>query len=668
MRGLEQLIARCNVEYYIQGKPSLSDAAFDETVKQLRQLEESYPDLVSSASPLRRVLQPLDKALPAVPHNQPMLSLENLTSAEDVNAFLNTVFKKHTFSTPSVHFSIEPKVDGLSAAWHYEYGELVRVLTRGDGINGEDITAAARTIHEMPLRLHDGELAQLQHVEIRGEIYMRRSVLRRLNASREEPFANTRNAAVGSIKLKDPRQVAERCLSFAGYDIVGMPPTLENAAHVGHWLRQAGVPLCPFNEVHAYRSSDTIASIVAHMHARIMAFDTVRQGLDMDTDGCVVKLVMAAEARKELGHNGRVPLWAAAYKYPPEEACTELLGVTFQIGKHGTVTPVAELKPVKLAGSVISRATLHNLPRMTTLGLTRGCTVVIAKAGEIIPQVLRVSHHVNPVDVISAPKECPVCNSPLTSEEGVVAVRCGNSECEGTVAAKLKHAISKAALNVESVGPAVIDELVQQGGVRRLSQLFNLDPAKLISAGVTTGVTTMTRWMLAFKDAAERNKDKPEVLLYAMAIKDLGNKACEALVQRHGSVMTMLSLPAEVVYDTPDLGQVAADAWLNVRSQPWFLAELSTFEKLGFQLDMLPQTPTGDKLKGLKFVITGDLSRERGEFQKLIKANGGATAGSVSGKTSHLIAGREPGRTKLAAAAAKGVPVINEEEFWNMLR
>lgn len=668
MRQLEQLIEKCSVEYYVLGRPSMSDEAFDAAMKQLRTLEQQHPTLASSTSPTKRVLQPLDTSLPAVPHKVPMLSLDNITNLEELTSFVRAVFKGHDFSRGrGFHVSVEPKVDGLSASWWYENGKLVRVLTRGDGKNGEDITAAARTILEMPLQLRPGLLAAQPFVEIRGEIYMRRTVLRRLNSARSEPFANTRNAAVGSIKLQDPRQVAQRTLSFAGYDVLCDAPEYINKALPSFWLQQAGVPVCPDAHVYSMNGEKPPEQVAQELHQLVLAFDTRRQMLDMDTDGCVLKLVFNQEARNELSHNGSTPRWAAAYKYPPEEAVTTLLGVTFQVGRHGTVTPVAELHPVSLAGSVIRRATLHNMPRMDSLGLSEGCQVVIAKAGEIIPQVLRVAAP-GPGAGIAAPTVCPVCKGPLVREEEVVAVRCSNSDCTGVVVAKLKHAISKSALDVDGAGESLIEDLVKVGGVRKLSQLFSLDPAGLLRSGVKASPSTIIRWMQMFTSAAGRMLDKPATLLYALSVKDLGRKACAALIEHHGSVLKLLEAPEEAVRATPDLTDVAASAWLKVRGEAWFTHELIAFERLGFQLDLLPQTPAGDKLKDMKFVITGELSREREDFHKLIKANGGSAAGSVSGKTTHLIVGREPGRSKMKAAESKGVPMISEEQFWDLLK
>ena len=667
MRQLERLIEKCNTEYYVLGRPSMSDAAFDAALQQLKALEQQHPELVSSTSPTRRVLQPMDASLSAVPHREPMLSLGNITSLDELTAFVRTLFKGHDFSRGrGFHVSVEPKVDGLSASWWYENGRLARVLTRGDGKNGEDITAAARTILEMPLQLHPGLLASQPFVEIRGEVYMRRSVLRRLNATRSEPFANTRNAAVGSIKLQDPRQVALRTLSFAGYDVICASAEYTNKALPSFWLQQAGVPVCPDTKVYSMNGAKTPEQVAQELHQLVMDFDTRRQMLDMDTDGCVLKLVFNPEARQELSHNGVTPRWAAAYKYPPEEAVTTLLGVTFQVGRHGTVTPVAELQPVSLAGSVIRRATLHNMPRMDSLGLSAGCQVTIAKAGEIIPQVLRVTA-AGPGGLITAPATCPVCKGPLVKEDDVVAVRCANFDCEGVIIPRLKHAISKAALDVDGAGESLIEDLVRAGGIKKLSQLFSLDPAGLLRSGVKASPATIIRWMQMFTNAASKVLDKPATLLYALSVKDLGRKACGALVEHHGSVMKLLEAPEEVIRATPDLTPVAAAAWLRVREEPWFVSELHAFGRLGFQLDMRPQTPTGNALAGLKFVITGELSRERDDFHRLIKANGGSATGSVSGKTSYLIAGRDAGRSKMQAAEAKGVKMISEEQFWALL-
>lgn len=665
MRQLEQLIEKANRAYYIHGEPILTDFAFDESLRQLKNLERAYPELASSTSPTRRINEGLSGDLPSKEHTTPMLSLANATCRKDLELFVRRL---QGLSHHNLSVIIEPKVDGLSSTWSYRKGQLQHVLTRGNGKLGEEVTAAARTILEMPLQLQPGLLAELD-IEIRGEVYMRRSIFSKLNdarrASGDDLMANPRNAAVGSLKLKDPKEVARRRLSFVGYELVCNDPRYAALAEPSRWFKEAGVPfLQPAGEV--VISGRPLDQVVDELEALLESFRSGKEALDMDTDGAVLKVIRNLQVRAELGDNGVEPAWAVAFKYPPEEVTTTLREVIFQVGRMGTVTPVASLDPVWLSGSTISRATLHNAARLDTLGLQKGSTVGLSKAGEVIPQVTRL---VAPGtgDLIRMPKDCPSCGTHLVQEEEAAAVRCPNKDCVAVAKARLCHAVSKVALDFDGVGEVLIEALVDKAGVRRVSDLLKLDPAHLLRCGVAQSADTIIRWLGLITQASARKLQHPASVLYALSIPHIGNKASNALIAAHGSVKKLLSADESEILGTPDLLPIPARSWLAVRDAPWLQSEIRAFELAGFNMDMQPATPTSNKLADKRIVITGDLSHERGHFEVLIRQNGGKLTGSVSKKTNYLIVGSNPGHNKIRDANKHGVPQIDEAQFWALL-
>jgi DNA ligase (NAD+) len=679
MQALGSRLRECSRAYYA-GTPEISDQEFDQLMRELLQLEAQHPEFRAADSPTRAINQTLPPGVSGTAHAAPMLSLDNLTSEEDVRGFVRSVLdhaRKNGIPLDGVALVIEPKIDGLSASCTYQHGRLVRVLTRGNGQQGEDITANARMMHDIPEQLEPSSLADLPSLEIRGEIYMRPSVLAELNEQRaqegETAYANTRNCAVGSIKLSNAVESQRRKLSFLAYDLVCNDITYEASGDPVPWIQRAGVPVV--GRVHTLQLSrlTDLEECTMHLTRALAEFDARRRLSDMDTDGAVLKLVGSMALRQSLGHNGKFPHWAAAYKFAPEEASTILESVTFQIGKHGTVTPVAELRPVKLAGSVVQRATLHNRTYLDNLQLRAGCTVVISKAGEIIPQVVRRANEgPSEATVISMPKVCPACGGPLVNEEEAVAVRCTNWNCKGsaatpgTVVARLRHAVGKEALNVDGVGESLIQGLVFDCGVTRVSQLFQLDPARLMT-GLTVPFETALRYINMFKNAAAAQLKSPERVLYALSILNLGRKACRALAAHYGSVRDMMQCDETVIRSTPDLAPVAAAAWLSVREAEWFKQEIDQLEVIGFDMRMPPPSVSSNKLAGQTWVITGELHDPRESYEAVIRSHGGRVTGSVSGKTTGLLVGTNPGNNKLKGAAKHNVKQYNEQEFWQLL-
>lgn len=678
MQELARLL-REHSEAYYAGQPKISDAEFDKLMSELITLETKNPSLQALDSPTKAINQTLPSGVVGRQHAVPMLSLDNLTSVEDVRVFVQKVLNKareQGMNLDGIWIAVEPKVDGLSASCTYENGRLVRVLTRGNGREGEDISANAVRIGDIHIRLPDGMLKEQSTVEVRGEIFMRPSVLNQLNAERkaqnEEPYANTRNCAVGSIKLKDPEESARRFLSFTAYELVCGDMRYTSSGDPMSWFSQAGVPCV--QRVGKSRLSGGVEKVTAELMVALSQFDTRRRTMDMDTDGAVLKVMGCTELRRQLGDNGKFPNWAAAFKFAPEEAVTTLLGVTFQIGKHGTVTPVAELEPVSLAGSVVRRATLHNRVYLASLDLGVGCSVAISKAGEIIPQVVRRATAAPPgTYLFRMPVVCPACGGELKrDDEDAVAVRCDNRECcgnpgtTGTVVARLRHAVSKDALDVDGVGESLVQELVFSYGIRSASSMFNLDPSKVMtSLGVP--FQTVMRYISMFKEAATSKLNNPERVLYALCIRNLGRKACGALVSHFGSVHEMMQVEPEIIRSTPDLQPAAADAWLKVRDEEWFKREIDQFESLGFNMRMAPPSLSSEKLKGQTWVITGELSDARERFEAVIKANGGRVTSSVSRKTTGLLVGDNPGGTKLKGAEKHSVKQYTEQQFWELL-
>jgi len=651
---LSELIRRHDRLYYVQATPEITDFEYDQLFSELVALEEARPELASPASPTRRVGgEPLD-GLDQVTHAHPMLSLDNSYSRDELHAWYARAERELGRSPGPL--ATELKIDGVSISLIWEDGRLVRAVTRGDGLVGDDVTANARTIRGLPLVL-DGAPPLL---EARGEVYMARSTfadLNRLRRSAGEPeFANPRNATAGSIRLLSSREAARRRLSVWCYQL-GRATGREPASHIGdlEWMAELGLPVSP----HLRR-----CVTLAEAEAFIDHWEKGRNQLDYDTDGIVVKLDGAAE-RSGLGATARAVRWAVAYKFPPEGRTTKVVDVVVQVGRTGVLTPVAELDPVSLSGSTVSRATLHNFDEVERLGLMIGDTVWVTKGGEVIPKVTGVVTSERPEDavVVARPSGCPSCDTPVVRDEGEVALRCPNPVCAAVVAARLRHFTSRGAMEIGGLGGKRLDQLVEAGLVTDEASLWDLDPETLAE---------LPRWQqksaekLVSELAAAQARPLHR-LLFALGVPGVGERVAQQLAQRFTSLEALAGASTEAMETIDGIGPALSESvarWFSDEDHQMLLQRL---RNRGINPEEAA-LETGDHrpLEGFVFVVTGSLSHSRRDTKARLEKLGAKVAGSMSGKTTHLLAGENAG-SKLAKANQLGVEVVDEGGVDRML-
>lgn len=657
---LIEAVSRHSQLYYTEGKPEILDAEYDAMVRDILEFERYNPDLIDSHSPTQRVMGTLMGGFTKVQHSEPMLSLENLFNAADVARFCQRIVQAGQ-GIAEQGIMIEPKVDGLSVELFYLDRKFQQAVTRGDGVTGEDVTAQVRTCRNLPLMLSPAAPAS---VRIRGEVYMANEVFERLNEelrlSEEDPLANPRNAAVGALKSKDPADTALRQLSVVCYQELNSP-AVRRQDMLGR-MYAWGLPVFKAGTVLVPCTKEAVMDAVGWM-------DRFRKGLAYMTDGAVLKTNLIA-AEHQLGGNSSAPRWAAAFKYPPEEVDTILQGVTVQVGRHGTLTPVAEVKPVRIGGTVVSRASLHNWDEIGRLDVRIGDSVVLIKAGEIIPKVVRVRSGPRKAssEPLRAPTHCPFCHGEVRRDaEDAVMLRCSNYSCPEIRRRRLYHAVSKEALNVVGLGPAVIDKLIAlPAGLKSVPGLFEVSIQDLLDAGQSPKQAEKIRLALT---EAQQKADQASIL-YSLSVPYVGRTASRALMACFGSLTKLVNadeVTAEQIMACPDLLPVPAQSlidWLAAGTGSILVDRLT---KLGF--NMTPKEPdiVGNTLDGQVWVITGTLSAERSVFEAIIRQHGGKTSGSVSAKTSAVLAGDKAG-SKLDKARKHNVKVWSEAEFRQLLK
>ena len=649
---LRNELDRHNYLYYVEAKPEITDVEFDALLNELIAMETEYPGLVTPDSPTQRVGgQPLD-GFKTVEHAVPMLSIDNTYSEGELRAFDDRVRRGLEGQEPA--YVAELKIDGVSMSLLYEKGRLVRAATRGDGARGDDVTANVKTIRAVPMRLQGAFPARL---EVRGEVYMRRQELVRLNELREEagepPLANPRNTTAGTLKLLDPREVAKRRLEFACYDVAPLPGTdLSSHYKTLQDLKSCGFPVNPF-----FTRCRDIDEVIAVCNA----WSSKRHELDFETDGMVIK-VDSAEQRRQLGATSKAPRWAIAYKYPAEIAETRLEKVTLQVGKTGTVTPVANLAPVHLAGTTVKRANLHNFEDIERKDIREGDIVRVQKAGEIIPQVLGPVLEKRPQDArrIPVPTTCPQCGSEVRQDPDGVYLRCLNPACPAQIKGRLKYFASRSAMDIEGMGEKLIDQLVDKHVVRNLDNIYDLTPeplAELERMGEKSARNLVS--------AIEESKNRPlSRLLNGLGIRHVGAHVAEVLAAHFGSMEALQEASVEALCEVPEVGEVVAREVRNFFETEENRALIASLRAHGLTLNETRAAAGGPQpLAGKTVVVTGVLKRySRETIEDRIKQWGGRASSSVSKKTDFVLAGENPG-SKLAKARELGVPVLTEDEF-----
>lgn len=649
IQKLRQELNHHNYQYYVLDQPTISDFEYDHMLRQLEELEQAHPEWITPDSPTQRVGGKALDSFAQVVHRVPLQSLQDVFSPEELMEFHARIAQNQ-----AVEYLLEPKVDGLSVALEYENGVFVRGATRGDGMVGEDVTENLRTIRSIPMVVEGAP----ESLIVRGEVYMPRKTFERLNQERElrgEPlFANPRNAAAGSMRQLDPKVAASRGLDiliFNIQDVKGISFT--NDSDSLDYLRGLR-----FKVIDYLKSSD-----MEEIQREIQKLGDERGKFPFDIDGAVVKVNNLAE-RTALGETAKFPRWAAAYKYPPEQKESVVRDIVVQVGRTGVLTPKAVVDPVRLAGTTVTNATLHNQDFITDKDIRIGDTVVVQKAGEIIPEIVSVVTSKRPDGTIpyQLPQQCPVCGAPVVRDEDGAHMRCTGAECPAQLLRNLTHFASRDAMDIDGLGPAVIEALVQAGLVKTAADLYSLkqdEVAQLERMGQKSAENLLS--------AIERSKGNDlSKLLYAFGIRQVGQKAAKVLAARFGSLEVLAQAGVEELTAIDDIGPITAQYLTQWFASPQSQHLMHSLTQAGVNT-LSTAAPVGDRLAGLTFVLTGELTHHsRKEAGAMLEALGAKVSGSVSKKTSCVVAGEAAG-SKLRKANELGIPVLDEEQFLQLV-
>lgn len=654
MRELIELVSYHDIKYYVEDSPEVSDYEYDMLLRELRDLEERYPDLVLPDSPTQRVSGKALDEFPQVEHMVAMLSLDNCYNEDELREF-DARIRKLLGGEP-VEYVVELKIDGLGIALMYEDRALVRGATRGDGRIGEEVTQNMKTIKSVPLRLRpDG----ISTAEVRGEVYMSKDGLRRLNKAREkagEPlFANPRNAAAGSIRQLDPKVAASRPLDAFLYTLSyskhPMPPTHQECLSL---MRSSGLRTSPHTRVFS-----GIEEVLAH----IASWESKREDLEYEIDGMVVK-VNSLEQQRRLGYTAKNPRWAIAYKYPPKQMTTRLVGIDVQVGRTGALTPVAVLEPVQVGGVTVTHATLHNEDEVRRKDLRVGDHVLIERAGEVIPQVVKpiIEKRTGSEKEFRMPGSCPVCGSKAVREEGEAIRRCVNASCPAQVKERLRHFCSRDAMDIEGVGPALVDQLVEGGLVNDVADLYDLTKEVLLGL---EGIAERSSQNIMRAIRGSTDREFPRVL-FALGIRHVGRTTANDLADAFGGMEGLMSASKEELSKVEGVGDVVAGAIRDFCENPSNRKLVDRLREAGLSMRSAPRSK--GPLAGKLFLFTGELdSMARSEAEETVQKLGGKISSSVTKSTDFVVVGRDPG-SKLEKARKMGKTVLDEDAFLRMTR
>ena len=654
---LREVIAEHDHRYYVLDDPVISDGEYDRLFRRLLELEERYPDLVTPDSPTQRVGgRPLER-FGEVRHPLPMLSLENVFSAEELRSFSDKI-RRYLEQDGEITWVAEPKMDGLAVELIYEQGRLVTGSTRGDGVVGEEITAQLRTIRDIPLVLRSAHHRQGSPLVVRGEVFLERQGFARLNRERAEAgeplFANPRNAAAGSLRQLDPAVTARRPLRFFAYALAEPAAVpCSRQSELLTWLQEAGFPINPHVR---------LCSSLAEVEDRYRELAELRSELPYEIDGMVVKVDDLALQRR-LGNTARAPRWAVAWKFPATQATSRIVGVDFQVGRTGVVTPVARLEPVRVDGVLVQRATLHNQDEIVRKDLRIGDRVLIQRAGDVIPEVIKpLTGERNGTDqVITFPEQCPVCCHRLERGAGEAAIRCPNSHCPAQRLQNLVHFAGKAGLDIEGLGEKNMEQLMREGLVHDLPDLFSLDPDQVSRL---EGWGEKSARNLADSLARARRVDLARFLA-ALGIFHVGEVTADLLARHFGSLENIMAAGKEELMDVEGIGAQVADSIVEYFSDPSTRSMLDRLRELG--LEILPPAQEKRPLAGRVFLFTGTLAAMgRNEAKQRVRDLGGQVVSGLSGRVTDLVAGAKAG-AKREKARERGVRILDEDEFLQLI-
>ncbi len=644
---LRGVIEKHNHNYYDLDSPTIEDDEYDALMRELRGIEQEYPELAVPDSPTQRVGGTVNSSFEKVTHVVQMGSLQDIFSEEEVRSFLAGVMEQG-----AREFVVEPKIDGLSVSLEYENGVFVRGSTRGDGFIGEDITANLRTIRSIPLKLTEA----LPFIEVRGEVYMPRKSFAALCEEQErggDPLPkNPRNAAAGSLRQKDSSVTAKRRLDIFCFNVQRIDGK-ELTAHSQslEYMQSLGFHVIP--DFRVCRTADEVVD-------RIRGIGAMRRGLPFDIDGAVIK-VNSFALRNEIGSTTKVPKWAAAFKYPPEEKETTLNEIEINVGRTGALTPVAVFDPVQLAGTTVSRAVLHNQDIITDKDIRVGDRIVVRKAGDIIPEVVRSVSHRDGSEPFFIPKVCPICGAEALRDEDEAVIRCQNIDCPAQLARSIEHFASRNAMNIEGLGEAIVQQLLDNGFVHNVADLYELDVQTVMQ--ITGGVRSAENLINSIENSKKNGLNR---LVFALGIRGIGQRAAALLCEKFGDMDSIMqALPLEI-RAIDGFGEIMADSVCSAMREPHRIKLIERLRAHGVNMTY-DSGKVSDELAGKTFVLTGTLpTLTREQAKQLIERRGGKCSGSVSKKTSYVLAGEEAG-SKLTKAQELGITVISEQEFREMI-
>ena len=647
---LTKLLNDAGYRYYVLDDPTMPDFEYDRLLRELEDLEKANPELALPDSPTKRVGGQAVNTFGEVTHAVPLMSLQDVFSLEELDDFL--VRTKE--AVPGAQFSVEPKIDGLSVALEYVDGRFFRGATRGDGNVGEDVTENLRTIRSIPMAL-EGAPARLI---VRGEVFMPKKTFHALNEALEEngekTFANPRNAAAGSLRQKDPKVTAKRKLDILVFNVqLAEGKTFASHAETLEYLKSLHFKVIPYK----------LLSDVEKISKEVIRINEEREKLSCDIDGAVIKLDDLA-ARERLGNTAKFPRWAVAYKYPPEEKETLVEDIVIQVGRTGVLTPKAVVAPVRLAGTTVTNATLHNQDFISRLDIRIGDTVRIRKAGEIIPEILEVNLSKRPegTQPYLLPKKCPVCGAAVERDEDGAFLRCTGAECPAQLSRNIAHFVSRDAMDIEGLGSAIVDSLIEKGAIRSPADIYYLTMDEL-SGLWKSGAKAAQKLLDAI--AASKSQDVSR-LIFALGIRQVGAKTGKSLAAAFGSLDKLMEATLEELTQVPDIGEVTAESICEWFAQPQSRHMVRRLKEAGVNFES-KRVVTDTRFAGKTIVLTGALSRfTREEATEKIELFGGKASGSVSKKTSFVVAGENAG-SKERKARELGIPVLTEDEFLEML-
>jgi len=651
IKYLTEQLNRANHRYYVLDDPEMPDYEYDMLLRELENLEAEFPEYALADSPTKRVGGEALSKFEKVTHQVPLMSLQDVFSLEELDVFLYKILEDH----PDTQFTVEPKIDGLSVALEYENGKFVRGATRGDGVIGEDVTENLKTIYSIPMTISNAP----PRLIVRGEVYMPKKSFEKLNAIQEDEgkplFANPRNAAAGSLRQLDPKVAAKRGLDIFVFN-VQLADSVEFESHAEslEYLKKMQFKVIPWS---------TFSSI-EEINRHVLSINENREELPCDIDGAVIKVNDIA-LREELGATAKFPRWAAAYKYPPEIKPTVVQDIIVQVGRTGVLTPKAVVKSVRLAGTTVTNATLHNQDFISQRDIRIGDTVHIRKAGEIIPEILEVDLSKRPAGTVAytLPSACPVCGAPTKRDNDGAFLRCTGVACPAQLTRNIAHFVSRDAMDIEGLGTSIVDALIEKNLLKSAADIYylTLDELKQLWQ---KGNTAANKLLQAIENSKQQDLSK---LIYALGIRQVGSKTGKALASAFGSLDRLMDATTEELTQVEDIGEITALSITDWFSQAQSREMVEKLRQAGVNFECV-RAVTDDRFAGKTFVLTGTLSKfTRNEAAEQIEAFGGKTAGSVSKKTDYVIAGENAG-SKERKALELGIPILSEDDFLEIIQ